>query len=371
MHLSEKAKIIAQALDLQPLNLNEAEFLYNNSSFAELMFVANEIRKKIHPTNIVSYIIDRNINLSNICISNCLFCNFCRSKNSKESYILKISDYIKKIDKLYQLGGNQILLQGGIHHDLNLQFYKTLFSDLKKHYPNLKLHALGPAEIVFISKQAGLTYKDTLLELINAGLDSLPGAGAEILSDRVRKIISPTKCTSDEWLDVMQAAHKIGLTTSATMMFGHIETLHEKIEHLIKIRNLQDSKPKNSVGFISFTLWPLAGTNTRLLKKFPQIKPVSNTEFLKMLSFSRIMLPNIKNIQTSWLTMGNEIAKICLNAGANDMSSIMIEENVVSQAGKSFKMDESSMIKTIKDAGFYPKKRNQQYEYNYQIFEKR
>ncbi|MBN2777756.1 MAG: dehypoxanthine futalosine cyclase [Bacteroidales bacterium] len=363
MFAINKEKIIDKAIELQPINAEEAEFLYNNSSTAELMFAANEIRKIIHPDNIVTYIIDRNINLSNICISNCLFCNFCRSKNSKESYVLGLDDYKKKIDELYRLGGRQILLQGGIHPDFDIDFYKSLFKNLKKQYPDLRLHALGPAEITYISKQSGLNYEQTLEELTNAGLDSLPGAGAEILSDRVRKILSPLKCSSQEWLDVMRTAHQMQITTSATMMFGHLETLGERINHLIKIRDLQDNKPPNSVGFISFTLWPLAGKNTRLIRKFPTIKTVSNAEFIKMLSFSRIMLPNIKNIQTSWLTMGSEIAKICLNAGANDMSSIMLEENVVSQAGKDFKMDEKNMIITIEEAGFIPKKRNQLYNY--------
>lgn len=363
MYAINKETIIGKALDLKPISAEEAEFLYSNSSLTELMIVADEIRKKIHPNNIVSYIIDRNINLSNICISNCLFCNFCRSKNSKESYILGLDDYKNKIDELYQLGGRQILLQGGIHPDFDIDFYKSLFRDLKKIYPDLKLHALGPAEIISISKQSGLSLEQTLEELTIAGLDSLPGAGAEILSDRVRQILSPVKCSEKEWLDVMRTAHQMQITTSATMMFGHLETLGERINHLIKIRDLQDNKPQNSVGFISFTLWPLAGKNTRLIRKYPTIKTVSNTEFIKMLSFSRIMLPNIKNIQTSWLTMGSEIAKICLNAGANDMSSIMIEENVVSQAGKDFKMDEKNMIKTIEEAGFIPKKRNQLYDY--------
>ena len=356
-------KIISRALDLKPISAKEAEFLFTNASLAELMYAADEIRKKLHPDNIVTYIIDRNINLSNICISNCLFCNFCRSKNSKEAYVLGLDDYKKKIDELYRLGGRQILLQGGIHPDFDIDFYKSLFRDLKKNYPDLKLHALGPAEIISISKQSGLSLGQTLEELTNAGLDSLPGAGAEILSDRVRQILSPLKCSEKEWLDVMRTAHQMQITTSATMMFGHLETLGERINHLIKIRDLQDDKPPNSVGFISFTLWPLAGKNTRLIRKYPTIKTVSNTEFIKMLSFSRIMLPNIKNIQTSWLTMGSEIAKICLNAGANDMSSIMIEENVVSQAGKDFKMDEKNMIKTIEEAGFIPKKRNQLYDY--------
>ncbi len=358
-----KNKIINKALTLKELNVEQGEYLYLNSSLSELIFVANEIRKKLHPNKIVSFIIDRNINSSNICVSNCLFCNFCRTKKSKEAYILSMDEYKQKIDELYRLGGKQIMLQGGIHPDLNLDFYITLFKNLKQNYPNLKLHALGPAEIVFIAKNADLSIRKTLEKLIDAGLDSLPGAGAEILSNRVRKIVSPVKCSANEWLDVMKMAHQLNLTTSATMMFGHLETLKERMEHLIKIRAVQTIKPKNTTGFISFTLWPLAGENTRLLRKYTTIKPVNNTEFIKMLAISRIMLPNIPNIQTSWLTMGGDIAKICLNAGANDMSSIMIEENVVSQAGKNNQLTENEMIKTIKNAGFIAKKRDQEYNY--------
>lgn len=357
-----KNKLANKALNLEELTANEGLTLYNSSSLSELMLIADKIRKKIHPVNIVTYIIDRNINLSNMCVSNCLFCNFCRTKKSSDSYILSIDEYVTKIDELYSYGGRQILLQGGMHPDLDLSFYINLFQELKSKYPDLKLHALGPAEIVFIAKNSGLSYDKVLDKLCNAGLDSLPGAGAEILSDRVRKIVSPVKCTSEEWLKVMSIAHQKGITTSATMMFGHLETLTERIEHLIKIRDVQNNKPKNSKGFISFTLWPLAGDNTRLLRKFPYIKPVSNHEFIKMLAFSRIMLPNIQNMQTSWLTMGSEIAEICLNAGANDMSSIMIEENVVSQAGKNNKLSVNEMENTIKNAGFIPRKRNQEYE---------
>ncbi|MDD2385777.1 MAG: dehypoxanthine futalosine cyclase [Bacteroidales bacterium] len=358
-----KDKIINKALTLNELNAEQGEYLYLNSSLSELIFVANEIRKKLHPNKIVSYIIDRNINLSNICVSNCLFCNFCRTKKSKEAYILSMDEYKQKIDELYLLGGKQIMLQGGIHPDFNIDFNITLFKKLKRNYPDLKLHALGPAEIVFIAKNSDLSIQKTLEKLINAGLDSLPGAGAEILSDRVRKIVSPVKCSTDEWLEVMKTAHQLNLTTSATMMFGHLETLKERIEHLIKIREVQTIKPKNTTGFVSFTLWSLAGENTRLLRKYNTIKPVNTTEFIKMLAISRIMLPNIPNIQTSWLTMGSEIAKICLNAGANDMSSIMIEENVVSQAGKNNQITESEMIKTIENAGFTAKRRDQEYNY--------
>ena len=355
--------LLEKAINLDFLNHEEALFLYKNASLSKLLFTANQIREKLHPNNIVSYIIDRNINLTNICFSNCLFCYFCRNKNSDDAYVLSIKEYIEKIDVLKSLGGNQILLQGGMNPDLKLDFYLRLFKELKQIYPDLKLHALGPPEIAFIAKQEGISTKQCLELLINAGLDSLPGAGAEILSDRVRKIVSPAKASTEEWLKIMQEAHQLGLTSSATMMFGHLETLEERIEHFIKLRNVQEIKPKNSKGFISFTAWPVAGESTKLLKKFPKIKPITSTEFLKTLAMSRIILPNIPNIQVSWLTMGKEIAQLALHGGANDMSSIMIEENVVSQAGKNFKLGVKEMEETILQAGFIPKLRNQEYEY--------
>ncbi len=355
--------LLEKAANLKFLNLEEAEYIYEKASLAELLITANIIRNKLHQNKFVSYIIDRNINLTNICFSNCLFCNFCRNKNSSQAYVLSINEYIEKINVLKSLGGNQILLQGGMNPALKLDFYEMLFKELKNLYPDLKLHALGPPEIYFIAKQEGISTKQCLEILINAGLDSLPGAGAEILSDRVRKIVSPAKVSAEIWLNIMHQAHELGLTTSATMMFGHLETKKERLEHLLKIRDIQNIKPKNSKGFISFTAWPLAGENTKLMQKFPEIKPVNSTEFLKILALSRIILTNIPNIQVSWLTMGKDIAKLALNGGANDMSSIMIEENVVSQAGKNFKIGVQEMEKTIKNAGFIPKLRNQEYEY--------
>lgn len=355
--------ILEKANNLEFLTFNECLLLYQHASLSQLLFAANQIRQKIHPNNIVSYIIDRNINLTNVCVSNCLFCNFCRNKNSEQAYVLSIEEYIEKIEHLKSLGGNQILLQGGMNPALDLEYFETLFKKLKKYYPDLKLHALGPPEIAFLAKQEGISTKRCLQILINAGLDSLPGGGAEILSDRVRKLVSPAKVCSEQWLNIMHEAHQLGLTTSATMMYGHLETIEERIEHFLKLRDIQKIKPENSKGFISFTSWSLAGKNTRLLKKYPDIKTVNSTEFLKMLALSRIILINIPNIQVSWLTRGEEIAKLALHGGANDMSSIMIEENVVSQAGKNFKLGVKEMEETILEAGFIPQLRNQEYEY--------
>ncbi|MBI4646305.1 MAG: dehypoxanthine futalosine cyclase [Bacteroidia bacterium] len=342
-----------KAIRLQFLSTDEGLYLYNNSPTSELMFVANEIRKKLNPGNIVGWIIDRNVNISNICSCCCKFCNFYRRKNASDAYITTIEQYKEKINRLYELGGNQLLLQGGLHPELGLKFYMDLFQKLKKEYPSLKLHALSPPEIVHISRMEGKTYRAILLSLIEAGLDSLPGGGAEILSDRVRKIISPRKCTSGEWLEVMRQAHALGIRTSATMMFWHIETKKERLEHLELLRKLQSEKSKNSPGFVAFIPWPFQDKGTILEKKGIK-NTITAEEYIRTLAISRIMLPNIKTIQASWLTAGIETAKLCLHSGANDMGSIMIEENVVSSAGVNWKMDKNIITQAITNAGFIP-----------------
>ena len=356
-------KIFEKALNLSFLSLKEGLELYYNAKTSELMYVANQIRKKINPGKIVGWQIDRNINITNSCVAQCSFCNFYVHPKSDKVYVTTLNEYKQKIEELYQIGGNQILLQGGLHPKLGLDFYKTLFSDLKKMFPDLKLHALGPAEIHHISRISKKTYSEVLKELTEAGLDSLPGAGAEILSDRVRKIVSKGKCNSKQWLDVMREAHKQNILTSATMMFGHVENITERIEHLIKIREVQNEKPENSTGFISFIPWPFQDEGTKLQTNNKVYNQTSSEEYIRMIAISRIMLPNIKNIQASWLTVGGQTGQICLHAGANDFGSIMIEENVVSAAGAEYSFDKNSIVKAIKDAGFVPKLRNQNYEY--------
>ena len=264
---------------------------------------------------------------------------------------------------MFRLGGEQLLLQGGHHPELGLQFYANLFKELKSLYPNLKLHALGPPEIAHIAKLEKKSHEEVLSTLMDAGLDSLPGAGAEILNDRVRRLISKGKCSGSEWLEVMRVAHQLHLTTSATMMFGHIETLDERFEHLIWLREVQTKKPEDAKGFIAFIPWPFQDDGT-LLKR---VKGISNTvttdEYIRMIAISRIMLPNIKNIQASWLTVGKHTAQLCLHAGANDMGSIMIEENVVSAAGAPHRFTYKGIQEAITEAGFVPQLRTQQYEY--------
>ncbi len=351
-----------KALELRALDREEGISLYTQAPLEELMFVANKIRQKHNPGMIVGWMIDRNVNITNICFSQCSFCNFCRKKGSEDAYVTTIDEYITKIDELILLGGNQLLLQGGMNPALGLNYYIDLFKNLKRLYPLIKLHALGPPEIVFLANKEGTSYADILLQLINAGLDSLPGAGGEILSDRARKIISPAKATSEEWIEVMYQAHKFNLPTSATMMYGHIESTEERIEHLIKIRDLQARKPENHYGFITFIPWPFQDAETVLLKKYGIKSSYSGPDYLKIIAISRIMLNNIKNIQASILTVGKEIGMLSLHSGANDLGSIMIEENVVSAAGSNNRYNADMIQSVITDAGYIPGRRNQKYE---------
>ena len=355
-------KVFNEALKGNPISGDEALFIFKNAPLAELMLIANEIRKQHHAEGIVTWIIDRNVNITNICISQCSFCNFCTTKGKDDSYITSLDQYEKKIEELTLLGGNQLLIQGGMHPDYGLDFYTKLFSDLKKINPELKLHALGPPEIFYISKKDNIPVKQVLEKLIESGLDSLPGAGAEILCDRVRKIISPVKCSANQWLDVMREAHRLNLVTSATMMLGHVETLEERIVHLLKIRQVQDEKPVGSYGFLSFIPWPFQSEGTRLLKNYPNLKKVSSEEYIRIIALSRIVLNNFDNIQASWLTVGKETAQICLHAGANDFGSIMIEENVVSSAGANNSFNAEGIQQAIIEAGFIPAQRNQKFE---------
>ena len=355
--------LLKKALNAEFLSIEEGVFLFQHAALSDLMFVGNELRKKNKPDNFVTWIIDRNVNTTNVCIANCKFCNFYRIPGHPESYITSIEEYKKKIDETIRYGGEQLLLQGGHHPDLGLAFYVDLFSELKKLYPTLKLHSLGPPEIAHISKLEKMSHTDVLSALKDAGLDSLPGAGAEILNDRVRRMISKGKCGGQEWLDVMRAAHQLHLTTSATMMFGHVETIEERFEHLAWIREVQSEKPADAKGFLAFIPWPFQDDGT-LLKK---VKGISNRvtadEYIRMIAMSRIMLPNIQNIQASWLTVGKETAQLCLHAGANDFGSIMIEENVVSAAGAPHRFTAAGIQQSIREAGFMPRLRNQQYEY--------
>ena len=359
----ELEQIFDKAIKLIPLDVEEGLELYSSAPLEQLMFVGNMLRQVHNQGNSVGWIIDRNVNLTNICFSQCTFCNFCRKKKSEDAYVTSTEEYINKIDEMYSLGGDQLLLQGGMNPDLGIDFYTGLFRDLKRLYPSLKLHALGPPEVIYLARKEHLTYAEVLSLLSEAGLDSLPGAGAEILSDRVREIVSPAKATSDEWLEVMKEAHRMNLPTSATMMYGHIETSRERIEHLIKLRDLQSLKSDKHYGFITFIPWPFQDEETVLRKKYGIRSSYTGHDYLRMIAVSRIILNNIRNIQASILTVGKEIGMLSLHAGANDLGSIMIEENVVSAAGAKNRFNAEEMQAIIMEAGFVPRRRNQKYEY--------
>ncbi|MBF90737.1 MAG: dehypoxanthine futalosine cyclase [Flavobacteriales bacterium] len=355
--------LLKRALDFEFLTAKEGQFLFENVPTSELMYVANELRKIQKPDGKVTWQIDRNVNTTNACIANCKFCNFYRPPKHREVYITSIEEYKTKIEDTLRYGGDQLLLQGGHHPDLGLDFYTNLFSELKTLYPNVRLHALGPPEVAHICKLEGKSHIEVLSALKESGMDSLPGAGAEILNDRVRRLISRGKCTGQEWLDVMRAAHQLDITTSATMMFGHIETIEERFEHLVWLREVQSEKPDDADGFLAFIPWPFMDDGT-LLKRLRGIQNnVSADEYLRMTSISRIMLPNIKNIQASWLTVGKETAQLCLHSGANDFGSIMIEENVVSAAGAPHRFTYKSIQESIRKAGFEPQLRSQDYTF--------
>lgn len=352
-----------KALGFEFLSVEEGVFLFEHAPLAALMYVADELRKKQVPHGKVTWQIDRNVNTTNVCIANCKFCNFYRIPGHADAYITGMDTYRKKISETIKYGGDQLLLQGGHHPELGLDFYTNTFRQIKQEFPNIKLHALGPPEVAHICKLEKMSHHDVLVALKEAGLDSLPGAGAEILIDRVRRLISKGKCGADEWLAIMHEAHKLNITTSATMMFGHVETIEERFIHLARIREVQGKKPEYAKGFLAFIPWTFQDVDTLLTR----IRGVHNLttaeEYIRMIALSRIMLPNVKNIQASWLTVGRQTAQICLNAGANDFGSIMIEENVVSAAGAPHRFTYRTMQDAIREAGFQPQLRNQQYEW--------
>lgn len=357
------ADLYQKALNFEFLSIEEGMFLFEQAPLSELMHVADELRKKQVPHGKVTWQIDRNVNTTNVCIANCKFCNFYRIPGHAEAYITDIDTYRKKIDETLRYGGDQLLLQGGHHPKLGLDFYTNTFRQIKQEYPHLKLHALGPPEVAHICKLEKMSHQAVLAALKEAGLDSLPGAGAEILVDRVRRLISKGKCRADEWLDIMHEAHKLDITTSATMMFGHVETLEERFIHLTRIREVQSRKPEHVKGFLAFIPWTFQDVDT-LLTRIRGVHNLTTTdEYIRMIAISRIMLPNVKNIQASWLTVGKQTAQICLHAGANDFGSIMIEENVVSAAGAPHRFTYKTMQDAIREAGFEPQLRSQQYDW--------
>ena len=356
--------ILEKALERTPLTREEAYFLYDTAPLQTLCGVADTLRRSaVKDPEVVTWQIDRNVNITNVCKSGCKFCNFhCKPHEESKAFITSMAEYRKKIDEAMALGADQLLLQGGLHPRLGIEFYERLFSQLKKEYPTIRLNALGAPEVAHIAAISGLSTKETLIRLRDAGLDTLPGAGAEILSERVRKIISPAKPSVRDWIVVMHEAHQLGIPSTATMMYGHIETPHERVDHLITIRDLQARRPEGSRGFTAFIPWVFCPKGTQLERE--GVAPrFSATEYLRIIAMSRIILHNIPNIQASWLTVGKDVAEIALKSGANDMGSIMIEENVVSSAGATTRFDREAMQQTIRRAGFRPQLRDQLYNY--------
>ena len=340
------------------LSVDEALDLIKNGDLRELGELASAKKLQLHPEKITTFIVDRNINYTNTCWVDCKFCAFYKHVNEEEAYLLSFDEIDHKIDELIEIGGTQILFQGGVHPKLKIEWYEELVSHIATKYPNIDIHGFSAVEIDYISRISKISIAEVLLRLKNAGLYSIPGAGAEILSDRVRKIISPKKCSSDTWLEVHKEAHKIGLKSTATMMFGTVESDEEIVEHLDKIRTLQDE----TGGFRAFILWSFQSANTKLIAEYPQIKKQSPNRYLRLLAVSRLFLDNFKNIQSSWVTQGSYIGQLALKFGANDLGSTMMEENVVKAAGASYRMSQAQMIELIKDIGEFPAKRNTNYD---------
>ncbi|MBR6721169.1 MAG: dehypoxanthine futalosine cyclase [Alistipes sp.] len=356
--------ILEKALVGEELTRDEAYRLYDDAPLQLLCSVADTLRRsKVDDPEVVTWQIDRNVNITNVCKSGCRFCNFhCKPHEEERAYITTMAEYRQKIDEAIAMGADQLLLQGGLHPRLGIDFYETLFRQIKREYPTLRLNALGAPEISHIAQISKLTTVEVLTRLRSAGLDTLPGAGAEILSDDVRRRISPAKPSAREWVRVMHEAHKLNIPTTATMMYGHVETPHQRVDHLITLRDLQALKPASSRGFTAFIPWVFCPTGTELERS--GVSPrFSATEYLRIIAMSRIVLHNIRNIQASWLTVGKDVAEIALHSGANDMGSIMIEENVVSSAGATTRFDKEAMMATIRRAGFTPRLRDQLYNY--------
>jgi cyclic dehypoxanthinyl futalosine synthase len=347
-------RVLARARAGDRLEADEALTLYREAPTHVLGRIADGIRARRHPAGIVTYIIDRNVNYTNVCIARCSFCAFYRPVGSADGYVLGFDELFRKIDETIAVGGGQLLLQGGHNPDLPLTWYEDLFRAIKERYPAFRLHALSPPEVIHLSRLSQLPVPAVLERLIAAGLDSVPGGGAEILVDRVRQLLHCYgKASADEWLDVMRHAHRAGLRTTATMMYGTVETDDERIEHMLRLRELQDE----TGGFTAFIAWSYQPEHTELGGG-----EATGVEYLRTLATARIVLDNFDNLQASWVTQGGKVGQLSLAYGANDMGSVMIEENVVRAAGASYCMDEVEIVRNIEDAGFAPKRRNMHYE---------
>jgi len=352
MKQSKIHTIVNKAGSGKRLTAEEGLTLLEQADLLTLGELANAARKRLHPERLVTFIVDRNINYTNICVNKCKFCAFYREADSPEAYVLSNEDIFKKIEETIAQGGTQILMQGGVHPELGITYFEELFSSIKSRF-TIQIHSLSPAEISYVARKADISILEALKRLRSAGLDSIPGGGAEILVDRVREKVSPNKIRWRDWAEVMKTAHNIGMLTTATMMFGGLETQKEIIEHLIRLREIQDE----TRGFSAFIPWTYQPGNTELGGR-----SATAIEYLKTLALSRIMLDNFRNIQASWVTQGAKIAQVALEFGANDFGSTMIEENVVAAAGISFRMTRQEIINLIKDAGYVPAQRNTSYK---------
>jgi cyclic dehypoxanthinyl futalosine synthase len=344
-------KIVTKASQGSRLDADEGLALLKHADILTLGELANSVRKRLHPERLVTFVVDRNINYTNICVNKCKFCAFYREAGSPEAYVLTKDEIFRKIEETIAQGGTQILMQGGVHPDLGIEYFEDLFSSIKSRF-TIQIHSLSPAEISFVAKHAGLGIADTLERLKASGLDSIPGGGAEILVDRVRKKVSPNKIRWREWAEVMKTAHLLGLPTTATMMFGSLETEKEILEHLVRLRDIQGE----THGFTAFIPWTYQPGNTELGGR-----SATAVEYLKTLALSRVMLDNFDNVQASWVTQGAKIAQVALEFGANDFGSTMIEENVVAAAGVTFRMTRQEIINLITDAGYTPAQRDTRY----------
>jgi len=345
------AKIISKVTSGKRLNADEGLVLLKKADLLTFGELANGVRKRLHPERLVTFIVDRNINYTNVCVNKCAFCAFYREADSADAYILTKEEIFKKIEETIAQGGTQILMQGGVHPDLGIEYFEDLFSSIKSGFA-IQIHSLSPAEITFLSEKADISIMDTLKRLKASGLDSIPGGGAEILVDRVRKKVSPNKIRWRQWAQVMKEAHSLGMPTTATMMFGSVETEKEIIEHLVRLRDIQDE----TGGFTAFIPWTYQPGNTKLGGR-----SATAVEYLKVLALSRIMLDNFDNVQASWVTQGAKIAQVALEFGANDFGSTMIEENVVAAAGITFRMTRQEIVNLIRDAGYIPAQRDTTY----------
>lgn len=335
--------ILEKALSKKRIDLEEGIKLIHSHDLTQLGMTADSLTNTLHPNPYRTYAIDRNINYTNICEARCYFCAFSTDEGGQDAYVISEKDLFDKIEETLEQGGTQILMQGGMHPGLKLNFYEEMLGSIKERF-HVHIHAFSPPEITHLSRLEALPVSTVIARLKSAGLDSIPGGGAEILVDRCRSAISPKKCTSEEWLAVMREAHKLGMRTTATMMLGHIETLEERVIHMDKIRRLQDE----TGGFTAFIPWTFQPKNTRL----DYLPPVGAFEYLKTLAVARLYLDNVSNVQASWVTQGPKIGQLALKFGANDMGSTMIEENVVRAAGVSFRMRREEIERLIHDLGY-------------------